>query len=235
MLKKLIDVRLQTLKPKYQSFDNIFRDYRFNINLPDELYLYDRACLHLKKENAAIGHSLDTLRQNLRAHNGKVDSAEVDFIAKVDAALKSHKLTIDRSSNYYANVIKLLSVVWETYGRSAELNDKKSLLDYFESSVNHSDDYGILYMGVGQTQYPLWSGSQEEKTTVIESIRTVLFDSVVLKNLEELEESTDTLTITLIKIGLLAKRISEAIEADDYTTRAGCCPTVLGLIRDYLF
>ena len=233
ILKLLRDIHLENLK---KGFDDIFRQYRFSVKLPDFLYLYKSACLHLKRENTVAGEALDSLPQLLMTHNEKIDYAEDYLIEKVNNTFTSHQLTYDRTGGLFNNVLKILSSVWQAYdGGLVKSFDKERLINYFERSCPRDDTRDILYlfMANAMTALPLWQGSEEEKGKVIESIKTVLVDSKILGDLNDLQKSKAALEASLAQIRKVATGISEAIEADDYMTTAKCCPTILGLIWNY--
>jgi hypothetical protein len=219
---------------RQEGFPSIFQQHRLRVELPD-LYLYDKACLHIKQENASLGKTLESLPQILLTHNQEVDSAETELITRLNETLTNHKLTRDTTGDFLNNLLKVMTLVWSAYnGDLVKSMDKTRLLDYFTRSIPRDDEGDHMYLIVGQTSYFVFRGSEEEKNAVIESIRTVLVDSVILNNINKLEESKSALALSIAQIAKLAQRISRAIDAGDYTTKAECCPTVWSMIHDYL-
>jgi hypothetical protein len=242
VLKHLHGIRFETVGRR--GYDDIFRDYSLSIKLPNELYLYDKAVLHLKQEDDALGKALQSLPKLLMVHNKKVDSAEDALIEKLIGTFTSHKLTYDRTGDLFHNTLWILSSVWRAHNRDLirASNRASRLLDYFTGSILRDCREDVLYLGVqpsveamAVTYRPVWRGSEQEKISVIESMKIVLVDSVVLDSLNELGNAKSGFEASLSQISRLAERVSKAIEADDYTAKAKCCPTVLGLIRDYFF
>jgi hypothetical protein len=233
VLKRLGNIHLENVKKGLR--DN-FQHYRLNVNLPDELYHYENACLHLKREDTLAGKALESLPKLLIAHNQKVDSAQGTITEQVKNEFASHRPTYDKPEGvfnnlHWDNILDSLFSVWQAHGGElVKSRDQAQLLDYFTRSYYWNYENGRLFLmrevsEASATGKSVWRGSEERKDSVIESIKAVLVDSIILESLSELENSKSELETSVNQIRKVAARISEAIIADDYAVKVECCPT----------
>lgn len=242
VLKQLRDIRLGSVN---LGLNDRLRKYRLSVSLPDSDYLYEKACLHVEREDASAGKALRTLRRFVITHNQSVNSAQSEIMEQVKNEFARHQLTYDLpegvlNNPLWDNILEILFSVWQANdGELVKSREQARLLDYFTSlyAWNYENDHLWLVKGVGEsstTSRPVWRGSEDGKKNAMDSIMAVLVDSTILVVLSELEDSISALRESVGQVRKAATRVSEAIEADDYTTTAKCCPTILGLTWDYL-
>lgn len=233
VLKRLNDFHLEGA-PQLPDIDvprrlDFFRRYMFAVDLPTDSYFYDMAILHLNLSGSQGGDILTKLPKRVKEHNEKAASIEVDVWKKLIEALDNRKVKHDYMSDAFFEMLRLLTRVWSQF---VITGDSSRVLPYFQREYPRRDEGSLMYFG----DLMVWTEhAVGERERVADAIRSVLTDTDILSRLEGLDHSEYLLQEYARTIAKEARKISRAIEADAYSGKANCCPTVFTLIRDYLF
>jgi hypothetical protein len=234
VLKPLCDIQLGSAPPEIPHIAvakhlNFFREYMFTVNLPTDSYFYDMAILHLNLSSLRAGDTLDKLRKTVAEHNEMATSVEADVWIKLGEALDSRNLKYDRTGKAFFEILRVLTSVW---GQFVISGDQSRLLPHLRRQYPRRDEGSLMKLG----DFTVWDErTVGEKERAHQAIEGVLTDVDILNKLNGLDYSRYRVEEDVRVIAREARKISRAIEADAYSGKADCCPTVLTLIRDYFF
>jgi hypothetical protein len=169
---------------------------------------------------------LESLPNTLREYETAANSVETYIVTKLDQALKDRNLR-HSTPKIFSNILFILSGVWRTeyierlddpLGRLLS-NDR--LLQELKTWKRIDDGFTLIL-----NPYVVWEEHEAgEKDKVMEVIKLLVVDPMILEKLDRLEITKRRLDANVSEIARHVNNISQAIENYDYDGRAVCCYT----------